>query len=204
MASSSARAAARARHLGQRAREVDHVAQRGPARRCARRGAGARAGSRRRRTGWPPARGSSAARARCRARSARARAARAASLQAQAPAAHLPRVPLEEGVGQRAGCRRAAGAAGGISTGKTERRKKRSSRNCLAATASLQVAVGGGHHPHVHAQGLHAAHALELLLLDEAQDLALQRQGQVADLVEEERAVVGHLRLAHLARRWRR
>ena len=41
-----------------------------------------------------------------------------------------------------------------------------------------------------------AAHALELLLLHEAQDLSLQGQGQVADLVEEERAVVRHLRLA--------
>ena len=48
-------------------------------------------------------------------------------------------------------------------------------------------------------QRLHAAHALELLLLDQAQDLGLQRQRQVADLVQEQRAVVGHLGLAHLA-----
>ncbi len=45
------------------------------------------------------------------------------------------------------------------------------------------------------------AHTLELPLLNEAQDLALQGQGKVADLVEEEGAVVGHLRLPHLAAR---
>ena len=93
---------------------------------------------------------------------------------------------------------------GGISTGNTDRRKKRSSRNCFARHRLLEVAVGGRHHAHVDAERLHAAHALELPLLHEAQDLALQRQGQVADLVEEERAVVGHLGLADLARRWPR
>ena len=89
--------------------------------------------------------------------------------------------------------------SGGISTGKTERRKKRSSRNCLLGDRLAQVAVRGRHHPHVDGQRLHAPDALELPLLDEAQDLALERQRQVADLVEEERAVVGHLGLADLA-----
>ena len=62
-----------------------------------------------------------------------------------------------------------------------------------------QVAVRGRHHAHVDAQRLEPADALELLLLHEPQDLALQRQRHVADLVEEERAAVRELRLADLA-----
>ena len=37
----------------------------------------------------------------------------------------------------------------------------------------LEVAVGGGHDAHVHLEGLVAAHALELALLQEAQQLDL-------------------------------
>ncbi len=40
----------------------------------------------------------------------------------------------------------------------------------------FEVPVGGGHHPHVDADGAGAAHALEFPLLEEAQELGLERQ----------------------------
>ena len=46
--------------------------------------------------------------------------------------------------------------------------------------------------------GLRAADALDLALLDGAQQLGLQVEAQVADLVEEQRAAGGHLELAEL------
>ena len=49
----------------------------------------------------------------------------------------------------------------------------------------LQVAVGGGDQPHVGADRLGAADALERLLLQDPQELRLGRQRHVADLVEE-------------------
>src|SRR2546422_2895698 len=55
----------------------------------------------------------------------------------------------------------------------------------------LQVAVGRGDHPHVHADRLVAAHRLELLLLEDAQQLDLRLERELADLVEEDRALVG-------------
>ena len=45
-----------------------------------------------------------------------------------------------------------------------------------------------------------AADALEALLFERAQDLRLQRERQVANLVEEQRAAVRDLELAQLAR----
>ena len=53
-----------------------------------------------------------------------------------------------------------------------------------------QVAVGGRDHPHVDLDRLRAAEALELLLLQDAEQLGLQLRGDVADLVEEERPLV--------------
>jgi hypothetical protein len=49
------------------------------------------------------------------------------------------------------------------------------------------------HDARVRAQGLVAAHALELALLEHAQEGDLDRVGQVADLVEEDRAARGQL-----------
>ena len=63
----------------------------------------------------------------------------------------------------------------------------------------LQVAVGGGDDPHVDLDGLLAADALELLLLQHAQQLELQAGRHVADLVEEQGAAVGQLEPAELA-----
>ena len=64
----------------------------------------------------------------------------------------------------------------------------------------MQVAVGRGDDAHVDLQRRRAADALEALLLERAQDLGLQRQRQVADLVEEQRAAMRQLELARLAR----
>ena len=55
----------------------------------------------------------------------------------------------------------------------------------------LQVAVGGGDDPHVGLDRAIAAHALELALLQDAEQLDLHGGREVADLVEEERAAVG-------------
>ena len=68
----------------------------------------------------------------------------------------------------------------------------------------LEVAVGRRDQPEVDAYRPRAADALELALLQRAQQLRLQRERQLADLVEEQRAAVGQLQLAFLAVRRRR
>ena len=55
---------------------------------------------------------------------------------------------------------------------------------------SRQVAVRGRHQAHVHLDRLRAAQALELLLLQHAEQLGLQLRRDVADLVEEQRPLV--------------
>ena len=67
-----------------------------------------------------------------------------------------------------------------------------------------QVAVGGGDHAHVHADGLLAAHAPELALLQHAQQLGLRAQRHLADLVQEDAAAVGQLEEALAPVGWRR
>ena len=52
--------------------------------------------------------------------------------------------------------------------------------------------------------GARAADALELALLEHAQELHLGHRRELADLVEEQRAAVGQLEAAFLARRPRR
>ena len=61
-----------------------------------------------------------------------------------------------------------------------------------------EVLVGRRDEPHVDPQRLGAADALELALLEAAQQLGLQREAHVADLVEEERPLVGELEAALL------
>src|SRR5262249_20293900 len=61
-----------------------------------------------------------------------------------------------------------------------------------------QVPVRRRHQPHVHADGVRATQALELLLLQSAEKLGLQFQGDVADLIEEQRPLVGQLEAADL------
>ena len=59
--------------------------------------------------------------------------------------------------------------------------------------AAAQVAVRRSDQPHVGAQRARAADALELLLLQHAQQLRLRFERQLAHLVEEQRAAVGEL-----------
>src|SRR5581483_10436836 len=59
-----------------------------------------------------------------------------------------------------------------------------------------EVAVRGGDDPDVDLAPLVAAHALHHAVLDDAEDLRLQRGRRVADLVEEERAAVREFELA--------
>ena len=66
--------------------------------------------------------------------------------------------------------------SGGARSGTTLRRKYRSSRNCPAATAACEVAVGRGDHAHVDLQRLLAADPRELAGLQHAQHLGLRRQ----------------------------
>src|SRR5207245_3493069 len=63
-----------------------------------------------------------------------------------------------------------------------------------------EVAVRGGHLPHVDPERVLASDPLERLLLERAQDLRLGLQAHVPDLVQEERAAVGHLELPAAAR----
>src|SRR5262245_38407147 len=56
-----------------------------------------------------------------------------------------------------------------------------------------QVSVGGGDDADVHPDRGGAAHAVELALLEHAEQLHLGFRGQFADLVEEQRAAVGQL-----------
>ena len=65
----------------------------------------------------------------------------------------------------------------------------------------LEIAVRGGHDPHVDALGPRAAEAFELALLQHAQQLGLHFHRDVADLVEEQRAAVRQLESARPARR---
>ena len=59
------------------------------------------------------------------------------------------------------------------------------------------VHVGGGDDAHVHRAGLGGSHALELPRLQHPQQLGLLRLRHVAHLVQEERARIGQLEVAH-------
>src|SRR5262249_8473811 len=65
----------------------------------------------------------------------------------------------------------------------------------------LQGPVRGGDDAHVDLDGRRAADALEPLLLERAKNFRLQRERQIPDLVEEQRASMRQLELARLARR---
>src|SRR5690606_16165202 len=57
----------------------------------------------------------------------------------------------------------------------------------------LEVAVRGGDDAHVDLDRLDAAHALDLALLEHAQQLRLEIELELAELVEEDGAAVGEL-----------
>jgi hypothetical protein len=66
-------------------------------------------------------------------------------------------------------------------------RYSRSPRNAFRRLL-LQRLVGGGNHAHVDLDRLAAADTLEHLVLQEAQQLGLQRDRHLADLVQEQGA----------------
>src|SRR6516162_7780121 len=57
----------------------------------------------------------------------------------------------------------------------------------------FKVLVGRGHDAHIGANGARSAEALELLVLENAQELRLGGGGHVADLIQEECSAVGLL-----------
>ncbi len=59
-----------------------------------------------------------------------------------------------------------------------------------------QVVMGCRDQPHVGANRLPAAQALEFMFLQHAQQLRLQLRGNIADLVQEQRAPVGRFKTA--------
>ena len=61
---------------------------------------------------------------------------------------------------------------------------------------ALEVLVGGGDDADVDLDVAAGAQAGELAILQDVQELGLQRQGHLADLVEEDGAAVGELELA--------
>src|SRR5262249_46310078 len=63
-----------------------------------------------------------------------------------------------------------------------------------------EVPVGCRDQPHVHLDRARATEALEFLLLEHPQELRLELEGNLADLVEEERPAVGHFEPADLLR----
>jgi hypothetical protein len=67
-----------------------------------------------------------------------------------------------------------------------------------AAGAHLcgQIAIGSSQHAYVHLERAVGAHALDLALLQGAQELRLHGHGQLADLVEKQGSFVGHFELA--------
>src|SRR5690348_5477678 len=69
----------------------------------------------------------------------------------------------------------------------------------LGRDLRTQSTVRGGDEPHVDLDRSRSTHPFEALLFERTQDLGLQRDREVADFVEEERATVGHLELARLA-----
>ena len=94
--------------------------------------------------------------------------------------------------------------SGGIVIGNTDSRKIEILAELPRRHRRLQVPVRRRDDAHVDLQRRRAADALEPLLLERAQNLRLQRQRQIADFVEEQRAAVRQLELAGLARRRRR
>ena len=151
---------------------------------------------RRRRRAAPRARGSSAARARCPARSIRS----APPLPTSSRAG--TRRPAIAGPCARGSAGRAAttssprSRSGGTVTGTTDRRKYEILAEPALGHLGAELAVGRRDQAHVGVQRHRAADPLELAGLEHAQDLGLDRRRQLADLVEEQRAAVGQLEAA--------
>src|SRR5580692_11985689 len=61
-----------------------------------------------------------------------------------------------------------------------------------------EIPIGCGHEPDIYFVGSPASQSLELLFLKHTQQLWLQRRGDVADLVQEQRPLVGHFKPSDL------
>ena len=64
----------------------------------------------------------------------------------------------------------------------------------------FQVAIGRGNNPHVDFHRLGSADSFDLSVLQETQELHLQRRRQFADFVEKQRAGVSELEFTALLR----
>src|SRR4030095_15941830 len=71
---------------------------------------------------------------------------------------------------------------------------------CLCVTLRWRVAFGRAHQPNIDANRSGRSEPLEFLFLQDAQELRLQLQRNVADLVEEERAAVRQLEATEFLR----
>ena len=60
----------------------------------------------------------------------------------------------------------------------------------------LDVSIRGGDDPHIHGNRLCSAHELELALLQDAEQLALQLHLHFADFVQQESAIIRQLELS--------
>src|SRR5438309_1607727 len=89
-------------------------------------------------------------------------------------------------------CRRSISSRGAMSSGTAARTPARPYR-------FVEIAIRRRDHPHVHPDGPARPHGLELLLLEDAKKLHLRLEGQLADLVEEDRAAIGELEAADAA-----
>src|SRR6266852_4400823 len=63
-----------------------------------------------------------------------------------------------------------------------------------------QIAIGRSHEPNVHMVSASAAQPLELLFLQHTEKFALQAQRNIADLIQEECALVGQFETTDLLR----
>ena len=120
--------------------------------------------------------------------------------QAADPPAASRRVLAHEVLREQRRCRPVRSRSGGSASGDDVEPVEEVLRGTgRALTVGLEVAVGRGDQPRTSTRtGLRAADALELALLQHAQQLRLQLERQLADLVEEQRAAVGQLELALL------
>ena len=60
-----------------------------------------------------------------------------------------------------------------------------------------KISVGGGDHPHIHADGFRTAQPLELALLEHAQQLGLQTERHVSDFIQENSPAMGLFEAPH-------
>src|SRR5439155_14321964 len=64
----------------------------------------------------------------------------------------------------------------------------------LLPDGRFEVTVGGGHHAHVHGEGLLAAEPLQVFFLEHAHQLHLRAGRHITDFIEKDSAVIGLLK----------